>query len=268
MRCLFCKNPSDSSRSVEHILPESLGNTEHVLPAGVVCDTCNNYFARKVEDPFLNSPAIRTLRACQGVTNKRGRLAGRDAILMGEHRATLYTPFNGIPVLDIPTDEGVEAIFRARSGTIILPAAHPSPPETVTSRFIAKAALESLALRGRDAGLSTDYLVEHVQLDSIRAHARRGEPKAWQYSQRRIYDANKAWLEHTTPHQRVHEHDFLVTDTCEYYFVVAIFGMELALNLGGPEIDGYVRWLAEHDNVSPLYFGKNSDVEGPLPAWR
>ena len=62
MRCLFCRGDSTASRSVEHIVPESLWNTEHVLPPGVVCDACNNYFAREVEKPFLDSPAITRLR--------------------------------------------------------------------------------------------------------------------------------------------------------------------------------------------------------------
>ncbi|HET8891812.1 MAG TPA: HNH endonuclease [Candidatus Angelobacter sp.] len=29
-RCIFCKNDSSGSRSIEHILPESLGNKEHL----------------------------------------------------------------------------------------------------------------------------------------------------------------------------------------------------------------------------------------------
>ena len=71
MRCLFCKSDTKKSVSIEHIMPESLGNTDHVLRRGWVCDRCNNYFARKVERPFLDSLfAIRT-RSIMGVPNKR-----------------------------------------------------------------------------------------------------------------------------------------------------------------------------------------------------
>jgi len=49
MRCLFCKCPSDDATSVEHIVPESLGNRRHILPRGAICDRCNNYFSREVE---------------------------------------------------------------------------------------------------------------------------------------------------------------------------------------------------------------------------
>jgi hypothetical protein len=83
MRCLFCKQ--DSSRSVgrEHIIPESLGNTTQVLPPGVVCDGCNNYFARKVERPFLQAAAILQLRFQQALPNKKGRVPKLRAVMGG-----------------------------------------------------------------------------------------------------------------------------------------------------------------------------------------
>lgn len=55
MRCIFCKVNSSNSKTVEHIIPESLGNTEHILRPGIVCDKCNNYFAREVEKPLLDT---------------------------------------------------------------------------------------------------------------------------------------------------------------------------------------------------------------------
>ncbi len=74
MRCIFCKASSEQSLSVEHIIPESLGNINHTLPKGVVCDTCNNYFARKVEKPVLDSPMMRHLRKDRQIQNKRRRI--------------------------------------------------------------------------------------------------------------------------------------------------------------------------------------------------
>src|SRR5687768_11026180 len=74
MHCIFCKAASSSSRSREHILPESLGNLEHTLPCGVVCDHCNNYFARKLEKPILDSPIFQLLRADMQIANKKGRV--------------------------------------------------------------------------------------------------------------------------------------------------------------------------------------------------
>ena len=41
MRCLFCKLPSDAATSVEHVIPQSLGNSQVILPRGMICDPCN-----------------------------------------------------------------------------------------------------------------------------------------------------------------------------------------------------------------------------------
>lgn len=81
MRCIFCRANSSTSRSREHIIPESLGNEEHILPPGVVCDRCNNYFAREVKKPFLNSPGIELLRFNQGLENKKGRVPSITGII-------------------------------------------------------------------------------------------------------------------------------------------------------------------------------------------
>ena len=49
MECIFCHKDSSPSKSIEHLIPESLGNKHHVLPTGYVCDECNHYFAIKIE---------------------------------------------------------------------------------------------------------------------------------------------------------------------------------------------------------------------------
>ena len=74
MRCIFCKNTSAESKSVEHIIPESLGNTAHTLSPGIVCDKCNQYFALKVEKPVLDSRVFRSLRSTMDVPNKKRRI--------------------------------------------------------------------------------------------------------------------------------------------------------------------------------------------------
>ncbi len=72
-RCIFCGNDSSCSKSVEHIVPESFGNKSAILRKGIVCDKCNNYFARKVEQPFLESEPIRKLRQELQLENKKGK---------------------------------------------------------------------------------------------------------------------------------------------------------------------------------------------------
>ncbi|HUT67843.1 MAG TPA: hypothetical protein VMW86_04750, partial [Dehalococcoidales bacterium] len=93
----------------------------------------------------------------------------------------------------------------------------------------------------------------------IRNHARYGNPKQWPYSIRRIYSADrKIFDSEGKPLQTMFEYDILRTSFDEYYFVIALFGLELTINIGGPEIEGYKDWLENTKGISPLYFGKNS----------
>ena len=49
------------------------------------------------------------------------------------------------------------------------------------------------------------------------------------------------------------EADFLFTELGEVYFVIAMHGIEYAINLGGPFIERYEFWLKKNKNKSPLY---------------
>jgi hypothetical protein len=260
MRCLFCKKDSTDSKSVEHIVPESLWNTKHVLPKGVVCDHCNNNFAREVEKPFLDSQAISRLRFAQVIPNKRGRVPSVEAMLLPGFQVLAHREASAPYTLslDVPPD-AFEHVARSSTGTLILPATVAPPTERVVSRFLAKMAVEAMALTLLKYPEGLAYLVEESQLDPIRNYARRGQPEEWPHHARRIYDVERRLPKlDGQSHQTVHEFDFLVTEQQEWYFVFALFGLELTINVGGPDIDGYVKWLAKHAEASPLYHGKNA----------
>jgi hypothetical protein len=267
MRCLFCKSDSTNSRSVEHIIPESLGNLSHTLPPGVVCDRCNNYFATKVEKPFLETAAMTLLRFHQEVPNKHGRIPLVEGVLPPGYPALLRRHLNSefIASIELPPD-AIDQILRQKSGVLYLPAGAELPAGMIVSRFLAKVAMEALADRLVKEPAGLDYLVSEAQLDPLRNHARRGEVRDWPFHCRRIYDANAEWIDEAGASiQLVHEFDILVTDAGEWYFVVALFGLEFVINYGGPELDGYKQWLSLNNDQSPLYFGKN-DGKGPRQA--
>jgi hypothetical protein len=212
MHCIFCKSPSGLSRSVEHIVPESLGNTDHTLPRGTVCDSCNNYFARKVEKPVLDSPMMRLLRSDRQIANKRRR---------------------------IPTFESHET---------------PELPDyRLMSRFLAKAALEALAFKTLSVPDSITEIVQKAELDELRTYARYGRGETWPFAYRTLYPVNAVFKENSTQYEVLHEFDIFYTDGMELYFALAILGVEFVINLGGPHLDGFQRWLKEHDYASPLY---------------
>lgn len=94
-KCIFCKQDSTNSRSVEHIIPESLGNKELILEEGVVCDKCNNYFSREIEGPVLNLEGFRHLRFYELIESKRGRIPNSDALFCGEKCDIHWQNING-----------------------------------------------------------------------------------------------------------------------------------------------------------------------------
>ncbi|MGJ7489602.1 HNH endonuclease [Variovorax sp. ZT4R33] len=259
MRCLFCRMDSTASRSVEHIIPESLWNTRHILPRGVVCDACNNYFAREIEKPFLDSPAISRLRFLQAIPNKRGRVPSSNAILLPGVPVVLHrhAPAPHLISMDVPA-EAFNHILSNRTNALLLPVDALPPNDRVVARFLAKMAVEAMAYKLREHREGMSYLVDEPQLDPLRNFVRRGVPQEWPYHARRIYDPDRPILDSDgRVEQTVHEFDFLVTKNQEWYFVFALFGLELTINLGGPEIDGYMAWLEENEGKSPLYSGKN-----------
>jgi hypothetical protein len=255
MRCIFCKKVSDASKSVEHIIPESIGNTKHVLPPGVVCDSCNNYFSREVEKPFLESPAVKALRFHQGISSKKGKIPPIEGMLDPGIPVTMYRYLKGPFVGSIDVNaEAFKQIMSSDQGRVIFPLSGEAPKDLVVSRFLAKAGMEVVAFRLLDHPEGLEYLVDEVQFDPVRNHARRGDIRQWPHYARRIYDANKRWDDGTdTGTQVMHEFDFLQTEAGELYFVVAIFGLELTLNMSGPFIDGYIDWIKQHNQISPLY---------------
>ncbi len=254
MNCIFCKGDSSASRSVEHVIPESLGNTDHVLPVGVVCDKCNAYFARKVEQPLLELPYFRHMCHRARIRSKKGnppRIQGMHL----ESAAEIWLSPDMIGAAD-PKDERrfVECISRRARGTLIVPIPA-EPGEQVVSRFLAKVAIEVLALRFVDVPGGIRSIVEKAELDPLREYARRGtRNQLWPFHKRTIYPPDFLFRESSSEWYEVtHEWTLLYTEEQELYLVVALFGVEYAMNMGGPETDGFRDWLSDHSGRSPLY---------------
>jgi hypothetical protein len=51
------------------------GNDSWTLPAGVVCDRCNNTRLSKLDQALVNYPGLALMRAVRGVRSKSGKLA-------------------------------------------------------------------------------------------------------------------------------------------------------------------------------------------------
>ena len=257
MRCIFCKRNSADSRSVEHIIPEALGNTEHVLPRGIVCDGCNNYFARKIEGPLLDTLWFRHARSRQGIESKRGLVPPFSAMIpaAGVTANVWLEPGNMSLGAAKEKDEAqlYDALVSGRARRLFIPMVT-DIDTALMARFLAKIAVEILAHRLMQNEGWEEPLIDDPQLEPLRRFARIGDqPKTWPYARRRIYGEDDVQLEGERGYQVLHEFTLLHTDKRELYSVVCLFGEEFAINYAGPEIEGYMTWLNENDGKSPLY---------------
>lgn len=265
MLCIFCKQISDSSKSQEHVIPESLGNKDHVLPPGWVCDACNNYLSREVEAPFMNSDYGRQARFDMRVESRRGRIPiGRGFHLPSRTKVDLKFDQDGLTFYASDGEDQdcfVRILHDRKNGSLWIPQAGDPEECYETSRFIAKVALEVLALHGVEIEGWNEEIAGKAELDEIRDYVRRGRRGfVWPVHMRRIYPAERRFSDDINPEfQVLHEFDLLFIPASdlsvggEYYVVIAILGFEYAINLGGPELDSYLRWLDANDGRSYLY---------------
>lgn len=263
MRCLFCKKLSDTSKSKEHVIPESIGSKKLVLPAGLVCDNCNNYFSRKVEKPVLTHESMRNLRGWYQVPSKKGKMpsvkgwiAGTDIYIsmkIGEngkldiqpefekHKSTVEEKYAGM----LEGTEPCQFLFVLDI----------NPPQKAMSRFLAKMALEALAFHFKNDKHFINYLIDEPHFELIRNFARFGSGvKEWPYYRRSVFPMDTKMIHPETGKWVTagFGHDFLITRRRETYFIFIIHGVEFVINIGGPSIKGYEEWLKENNGISPI----------------
>lgn len=71
LKCIFCEVPNDAI-SIEHIIPESLGNIIFKMEKSAVCDVCNSTFS-KFEEKALSNSIFALERARLGIVTKKGK---------------------------------------------------------------------------------------------------------------------------------------------------------------------------------------------------
>lgn len=246
MNCILCKEDSSDSRSREHIIPESLGNSEHVLPRGIVCDACNNYLSREVEGPLLDTIYFREMRYRARIRTKKRRPPSVTGMhLQSMLPVNLYASLDDYPpsiAAARPEDEirWIRSVRSAKRGTIIVPVCT-KPEERIVSRFLCKVAIEALAESFLDIPGGIGEIVEKKELDPLRDYVRRGQPRqTWTYHERALYAIDHVFYESEYGFYEVlHEWDFVYTQHEQLYMVLVLFGVEYAVNLAAPEIDGY-----------------------------
>ena len=257
MRCIFCKENSSNSKSVEHIIPESLGNKIHILRKGIVCDKCNNYFAGKIEKVVLEKPYFKNVRYRNFIKTKKGRLVPNKTLFPHKNGgwANVWLDEEGI-IFDSNDHKIIDLIKDGKINKMIIPLVEqPEENDYEVSRFLAKFALELLTHRIQNENEWIEEIVNKVELDPLRNYARYGQGEFWKYHQRRIYSEETRFtdaIHHPEPYEILHEMDILYTDDLVMYAIIVIMGVEFAINLAYPEVDYYKEWLQKNNNISPI----------------
>jgi hypothetical protein len=75
-QCLYCRQTDRRFTSVEHVIPESLGNSDSpynraiVLPRGVVCDHCNNGALSQLDQTLVKFDPVSFMKTYHNVPSK------------------------------------------------------------------------------------------------------------------------------------------------------------------------------------------------------
>ena len=194
MQCIFCHKDSSTSKSVEHIIPESLGNKHHYLPKGYVCDACNNYFSIKIEKELLAQPYFVSMRFRNEILTKKGHFVKEKLFFPEVNRSgevMMYTTEDGFIEVVINDEELYDLIEAGKTNTMIgLHIPEPEYPNTNMSRFLAKCAYEfflyNVGKENFDSCVQELLGSENDILKTLREYARYGKGEYWQYHQRRL----------------------------------------------------------------------------------
>lgn len=260
MKCIFCKNNSDNTKSFEHIIPESLGNKSHVLQKGIVCDKCNNYFSTKIEKQVLELSYFKSLRHRNEILTKKNRLPTENAFVkhpLDGHIEIIKRNGNVLEV-NVEKKELFELINNRNINKLYIPIlTEPEKNNIYISRFLGKVALEALADKLCNVDNWNNEFVEHTDLDDLRNYVRFGHGKFWNYNQRKVYEEYDIFqdledINKPINYQTLYEYDFLYIDMKFLFFVCIIFGIEYVINMREPNLELYNEWLKNNNYKSPL----------------
>lgn len=271
MKCIFCKSDTLSSKSEEHIIPESLGNKSIILPKGCVCDKCNNYFSLKIEKIILDEPYFISLRHRHLIYSKRNKSIPQTYFLLenaGYKIDAKLIQANNDYFFSIENTSMFEAIKNSKTKRLIS-ILYPMPqiPNRLMSRFLIKCALEYILFISKEDDnylSSSEYLTNHSGFDALRDYARYDKGAFWEYSQRIIYPEYTTFKDKDdlNRYQVLHEMKLFYTDKesdrngntlLELYFILVIMGVEYVICVSDRNISGYSEWLKTRNYISPIF---------------
>lgn len=172
IKCLFC-DEGDSFTTIEHIIPESLGNDDLLLE-NEICDKCQNYLS-KIENYVLHRTPFGFWRTLYGIKTKKKKLPQVDFAKKENSSGRLpdssyhhdnislhsHPDFStGLIFKDIKTQS--EALEKGQLKYVLTPKALHE-----IGRFIGKIGIELICLQDRNLARSEEF-------QPIKDYVRRG----------------------------------------------------------------------------------------------
>jgi len=178
--CLFCRRETEQFLQEEHIIPESLGNRTYVLPKGVVCDKCNNYFS-KLDNYFCHYHLAAPQKLFGQYKTKKGNPPSMP-LKQGEARQGKNgeLKLNQTLVIDTKSEQAL-LTFAGPKAELRLQYLLPDADSQKISRFLAKVGMEILYLKVGETAFKAEF-------DHLRHYGRYGIrhgiiPFLWCYQQ-------------------------------------------------------------------------------------
>ncbi|WP_159887021.1 HNH endonuclease [Paenibacillus puerhi] len=231
-RCLFCLRRDVSFLKIEHVIPESLGNDDLVLPLGYVCDSCNQYFGSKIEGEALNNPPFNIERVAANIKTKKKKspLAQLDS--------NLFIYPLGLDHI-ILTGEYSNVLIKTDSTSLLIPK-HSHKQDSFIVRMLLKIGLEALLTEGNIDPYTSDH-------DRARRFSRFADPGSfWEFGYT-VYPEK----EDLTLSVRYDDYGELITHQIYHYEIgkmtsgdiILFFAFRnhlFACNLTSPSVEEYV----------------------------
>jgi hypothetical protein len=159
-QCLYCLSANGPFDSAEHVIPRSLGSdTERfVIPAGGVCDPCNNWLGGQVDAPFTDRFDMRLSRGLERLSGRRGRVVQTIEGLNATARLDLEIDGRRVTIFASKAEETADGGLD-----IEIEPQQRDPPDVIarTIRALWKIALGAIFLRDRNEAL--DPMWDHLR---------------------------------------------------------------------------------------------------------
>lgn len=254
MNCLLCKDSTIESKSVEHVIPESLGNIFYVLDKGVVCDSCNNYFARKIEGPLLEMPFFLQIRHKLDIESKKGRIPSKKGFLIQPELAeVIFTKHkrkgHGLELPDDTVRRKIKnrkrvPVFFTEYGLFDI-------RNPVLSKFLAKVGIEGLAFDVIRYKGNMEEVVNQKALDLVKRYCR--FPKTNEFWPYRIRQVQTPAGESQNPLNRlIFHYTFIYTKSGHFFHQLYVHGVELTIDMVNPSLEHIDNWFLDNPGKSEV----------------